>query len=156
MTDLLAEPTAALTRVEHPAPLRPVDDARDLDLDEIQEVLAHHDQRATLVGLALSALAAGTALVAGELAWMAPFVVAAIAGAGGAWASLRRRKTSAAELGTTEGVVAAVEKQWSRAAFRLMAEDVRERRWRKLLLRSPKATREELAPRIREQLQRRN
>lgn len=154
MTDLLAEPTAALTRVEQPAPLRPVEDASELEVDEIEEVLAHHDQRAVLAGVALGALAGASALVTGELAWAAPFVVALIAGLGGTWAGLRRRAASAAELGTTERVVAAVEGQWSRAALSLLAEDVRQRRWKSLLFRMPKETRVELAPRIQARLRR--
>ncbi|MCC7073685.1 MAG: hypothetical protein IT383_20410 [Deltaproteobacteria bacterium] len=154
MTDLLAEPTTALTRVEEPAPLRPVDDAGELAVDEVEEVLTHHDQRTVLLGVGLGALAGACALVTGEFAWAAPFLVALIAGVGGTWAGLRRRKASAAELGTTDAVVAAVEGQWSRAALELFVEDVRHRRWREILLRTPKETRVALAPRIHARLRR--
>ena len=152
MSKLPTEPSAALTRVEEPTPLRPVEDAGELEVGEIEEVLTHHDQRTALVGIALGALAGATALVTGEAAWLAPFLVAVVAGGGGTWAGLRRRKASAAELGTTDAVVAAVEKHWSGAALDLLVEDVRLGRWKKLLLRSPRETRLALAPRIHQRL----
>lgn len=152
MAKLPTEPSVALTRVEAPVPLRPVEDAGELDVGEIEEVLTHHDQRTVLLGVAMAALAGATALATGEAAWLAPFLVSVIAGVGGTWAGLWRRKASAQELGTTDAVVAAVEKQWSGAALELLVEDIRLGRWKKLFLRSPRETRLALAPRIHQRL----
>lgn len=153
MSRSLTEPTTALTVLEPRPALRSVEDAADLEIDEINEILLHHDQRALWFGIGAALVCGPLTLVVSESMWAAPFIAALAAGIGGVASEVARRRDAARDLGVERGVVAAVEGEMGRAILQLVADDVRQGRWRELFLRSPSAYRAALAERVHARLQ---
>ncbi|MBI1946921.1 MAG: hypothetical protein HYS27_14590 [Deltaproteobacteria bacterium] len=116
MTHQPTEPTLALATATATAPRRAIDDPRQLDDEQLLELLTSFNARTVAVGAVGAAATAALAIALTPIAWFAGLALmpAAVAGF---WVSNRAvQHAAAARLGVTSGCLRAVERAFDRVS----------------------------------------
>lgn len=110
------EPALALAAVGTTTPRRLIDDAAELDDEQLLEVLRSFNTRTVMVGAVATGVTAAIAVALAPVAWFAAFALMPAAVGGFLLSNRALVAASAARLGVTPRCLRAVEKSFDRVS----------------------------------------
>lgn len=116
MTHEPTEPTSALATITATAPRRTIDDARQLDDEQLCELLMSFNSRTVAVGAVCAAATAALAVALTPVAWFAAIALMPAAVGGLLISNHAVLSASAAGLGVTPRCLRAVERAFDRVS----------------------------------------